>query len=276
MAQDACPAGPGPIKDDRWGLSFAASGGKGARVADIDPGSPAAWLLRAGDVVLSADRKPIHEAGEIACYLAGVADGVPVLLELRRGGGVRFVGIQIPGKPAPAPAPTSVFPAGVGEPPPAPPAPPMIVIQPQAPASPVTINPEYASGGWLEPGYPYMGWVEGGGSWWPRPPSFSAPGRPEIPGATFPPEAGAPPQAYPQLPGVLQPPSFRVPLAPRPPGVSPPESPGEPAQLPPAPPPPGQRPGPGVVGAPGPIGVPPAAPAPVIPRGAMPHGVGPR
>lgn len=217
---------------DRWGLHFASVKGGGARITSIDARSPAAWILRTGDVVIAADSDPVRDPAQIVAILAAVPAGKPVLLELSRDGRERLVGIQIPGTPPPGPAPVSVFPPGVGEPPPEPPAPPVIIL-----------NVPQSSGGGAAPYAAGNGFWGGDGLFWGAfPPSFSAPGRPEIPGATFPPEPGMPPQAAPQLPGISQPPGFRVPLTPRWPGTGPPGAPGTPADLPRAPPPPGQLP----------------------------------
>src|SRR5262249_797341 len=51
------------------------SGRTGAVVSDVDPNSPSAAAVRAGDVILSVNRKPVASAAEAGRELAKVPSG---------------------------------------------------------------------------------------------------------------------------------------------------------------------------------------------------------
>jgi hypothetical protein len=169
-------------------------------------------------VVVAADEIPIRSAAELTRYLDHAADGHVVLLRVLRGRDTAFVAVQLPQPPGaeaiPEPQPTQApaeAPAGEAA---VSPAAPTIVIQ----VPPNTAVPSVVVGG------EEVGAQETN----PQPPSFSAPGVPTTPGATFPPGPGTPPQAYPQPGGVSQPPGpwldrpLRPPLGtttPAPPGA---------------------------------------------------------
>ncbi len=75
--------------------------GTGSRVVAVRPGSPAAGLLRAGDVILAVDGRPVTQAGELTELVAGRLPGSGLLLTVDRGG--RIAGVIVGGGPGPGP-----------------------------------------------------------------------------------------------------------------------------------------------------------------------------
>lgn len=174
----------------------------GARVAQVLTSSPAAALLRPGDVVVSVDGRAVRSAEALDSYMASLGPGQAVLLEVLRDGQRRFLGVQLtaapPRPPSPPPRTTAVSAR-----------PQVIVVQPAPAAAPQVIEVPMPTGG----GAFIFGGGEIGGAWTtPLPPSFAAPGIPQAPGATFAPGPGTSAFAFPQLPGVSQPPGFQRPL----------------------------------------------------------------
>ena len=70
------------------------SGQTGALVTDVDPDGPAAGLLRAGDIVLSVNRKTVTSATEAARELQTVASGRIAQILIWRGDGQVFVTVK--------------------------------------------------------------------------------------------------------------------------------------------------------------------------------------
>jgi serine protease Do len=70
------------------------SGKTGALVTDVDPDGPSAGLLRAGDVVLSVNRKPVASASEAARELQAVGPGRIAQILIWRGDGEVFVTVK--------------------------------------------------------------------------------------------------------------------------------------------------------------------------------------
>ena len=70
------------------------SGKTGALVTDVDPDGPSAGLLRAGDVILSVNRKPVTSAAEAARELQAVASGRIAQILIWRGDGEVFVTVK--------------------------------------------------------------------------------------------------------------------------------------------------------------------------------------
>jgi serine protease Do len=70
------------------------SGKTGALVTDVDPDGPSAGLLRAGDVVLSVNRKPVASATEAARELQAVGSGRIAQILIWRGDGEVFVTVK--------------------------------------------------------------------------------------------------------------------------------------------------------------------------------------
>lgn len=60
--------------------------GKGARVSQLSPGSPAAEVLRVGDVITAVDGQPVEVASDLVSALASRGSGERVLLDVRREG----------------------------------------------------------------------------------------------------------------------------------------------------------------------------------------------
>jgi hypothetical protein len=172
----------------------------GAAVERVDRGLLGADSIAPGDRIVSIDGDAVRSASALSERLAAVPDGTAVLLEILRGGHARYVGVE-----APPPVPRAPATAHAAAPPPAaqraPAAPaPAIVIVQSVPAGGAEMPPFVFGGGGAE--------VLGA----PEPPSYSAPGLPEMPGVTFPPGPATPSQAAPQIPGVEQPPGFYVQL----------------------------------------------------------------
>jgi serine protease Do len=70
------------------------SGQTGALITEVDPDGPAAGLLRAGDIVLSVNRKPVSNATEAARELQAVASGRIAQILIWRGDGQVFVTVK--------------------------------------------------------------------------------------------------------------------------------------------------------------------------------------
>jgi len=70
------------------------SGKTGALVTDVDPDGPSAGLLRAGDVVLSVNRKPVASATEAAREFQAVGSGRIAQILIWRGDGEVFVTVK--------------------------------------------------------------------------------------------------------------------------------------------------------------------------------------
>jgi serine protease Do len=70
------------------------SGQTGALVTDVDPDGPAAGLLRAGDIVLSVNRKTVSNATDAARELQAVASGRIAQILIWRGDGQVFVTVK--------------------------------------------------------------------------------------------------------------------------------------------------------------------------------------
>jgi serine protease Do len=70
------------------------SGQTGALVTDVDPDGPAAGLLRAGDIVLSVNRKTVSNATDAARELQAVASGRIAQILIWRGDGQVFVTVE--------------------------------------------------------------------------------------------------------------------------------------------------------------------------------------
>ncbi len=70
------------------------SGRTGALVTEVDPDGPSAGLLRAGDIILSVNRKPVASAGDAARELQTVASGRIAQILIWRGDGEVFVTVK--------------------------------------------------------------------------------------------------------------------------------------------------------------------------------------
>jgi len=70
------------------------SGRTGALVTEVDPDGPAAGLLRAGDIILSVNRKPVASAADAARELQTVASGRIAQILIWRGDGEVFVTVK--------------------------------------------------------------------------------------------------------------------------------------------------------------------------------------
>jgi serine protease Do len=70
------------------------SGRTGALVTEVDPDGPSAGLLRAGDIVLSVNRKPVASAGDAARELQAIGSGRIAQILIWRGDGEVFVTVK--------------------------------------------------------------------------------------------------------------------------------------------------------------------------------------
>jgi serine protease Do len=70
------------------------SGKTGAIVSDVDPNGPAAVVLRAGDVILSVNRKPVSNAAEAGRELQKIASGRIAQILVWRGDSEVFVTVK--------------------------------------------------------------------------------------------------------------------------------------------------------------------------------------
>ena len=70
------------------------SGRTGALVTEVDPDGPSAGLLRAGDIILSVNRKPVANATDAARELQTVASGRIAQILIWRGDGEVFVTVK--------------------------------------------------------------------------------------------------------------------------------------------------------------------------------------
>lgn len=194
-----CPP-PAPPVD--WGLTLSDPEGAGARVDSVGVVSPAAGLLRPGDIVVGVDDIPIRTPEDLTTLLEHLDPGQAVLLRVARDGARQFVIIQKPDltpETEPEPEPRAAAEERAPEPAPA------TVVVVQVPPSTVV----------AQPAAPAFAPMAGGVVEVPTatlPPSFSAPGIPRVPGATFAPPPGPGAQAFPQLPGISQPLESQTPL----------------------------------------------------------------
>jgi serine protease Do len=69
-------------------------GTKGAVVTDVDPDSPAARTLQAGDVILSVNRQPVSNATDASQLLKAVPAGRSVAMRISRRGQELFVTVR--------------------------------------------------------------------------------------------------------------------------------------------------------------------------------------
>lgn len=69
----------------------------GVLVAGVDPDSPNAEKLRAGDVIEEAAGKPVRTPEDLAQAIGSTTDGAAVLLRVNRGGRPLYVGAEIAG-----------------------------------------------------------------------------------------------------------------------------------------------------------------------------------
>jgi serine protease Do len=96
-----------PVTDD-IAESVGLDKARGAMIAAIDPGSPAAQAkLQPGDVILSYDGKPIERSRQLPRLVADSPPDKPVKLTMWRGGKEHEVELKVavlnPARPAPAP-----------------------------------------------------------------------------------------------------------------------------------------------------------------------------
>ena len=105
-AQGAGGGGPGVSRETRILAAAAAAlsqnlpatvTGTGARVAAVRPGSPAAGVLRAGDVILAVDGRPVSQSALLAEMVRAGAPGTLLSLSVERGGRVEVIPITIAG-----------------------------------------------------------------------------------------------------------------------------------------------------------------------------------
>ncbi|HUR22878.1 MAG TPA: PDZ domain-containing protein [Acidimicrobiales bacterium] len=69
--------------------------GKGARVGSVVPGSPAEGNLRAGDIVVAVDGRPVALASDLIAVTARADDEDVVRLSVQRGGAIREVEVTL-------------------------------------------------------------------------------------------------------------------------------------------------------------------------------------
>ncbi len=69
--------------------------GTGARVAAVRPGSPAAGVLRPGDVILAVDSRPVSQSALLAEMVRAGGPGTLLSLSVERGGRVEVIPITI-------------------------------------------------------------------------------------------------------------------------------------------------------------------------------------
>jgi S1-C subfamily serine protease len=80
------------IATQAFGLLVQDAPGGGAVVMGLAPGSPAASLLKPGDVILEVDRVPVRDAAELARQLQIAKQGVG-LLKIHRGEALQWVAL---------------------------------------------------------------------------------------------------------------------------------------------------------------------------------------
>lgn len=81
-----------PLLAQQLGLD---QGTSGVVVAEVDPDSPNADRLQAGDVITQAAGKPVSNLQSLDKALAGVTDKSAVLLKITRGGATLYVGASL-------------------------------------------------------------------------------------------------------------------------------------------------------------------------------------
>ncbi|MFO0662492.1 MAG: Do family serine endopeptidase [Polyangiaceae bacterium] len=78
----------------KFGLELQDAKGGGALITKTLPGGAAADLASRGDIIVQINGKPVQNAKEAARILDGAKTGETMLLQLRRDGKTRFVGIE--------------------------------------------------------------------------------------------------------------------------------------------------------------------------------------
>jgi hypothetical protein len=189
-----------------WKLSLENARGGGARVDSIKVQSPAAALLHPGDVIVSADQRPVSGAAGLREYMGSVAPGTGVLLRVRRKGGEAYVGVQA-GAPAPTtrrtpaagPTAQSTPSASAPEVSAATNLPPRVVVLPAAPATPPYGAIPFGTGASAVP-YGSYGYFQAppGTEWGSVPPGYYREAQPGNPLAPWPPSAYIPPEPPPR------------------------------------------------------------------------------
>lgn len=103
-AEQQAPVEPGPIGGGPaphlfapLGIAVANARGGGAVVERVQPGGPADETLRPGDVILEVNGTKVRGASDLRSRVGKVQSGA-VLLRVRRGDQVRYVGIRVAGK----------------------------------------------------------------------------------------------------------------------------------------------------------------------------------
>lgn len=88
--------------DQALAESFGLDKPKGALVANVEKGSPAAAGLEAGDVILAFDGQAIETAGQLPALVAASQPGRAATLQVWRGGATREMKVKVgeSGKPA--------------------------------------------------------------------------------------------------------------------------------------------------------------------------------
>jgi S1-C subfamily serine protease len=90
----------------RIAMPFTISDGdRGARIDGISTDLVGFELLAPGDVVVAADGTRIRNAAALVRHLEAFGPGAAILLEVRRHGRVRAIGVQLPGRAQITPAP---------------------------------------------------------------------------------------------------------------------------------------------------------------------------
>jgi serine protease Do len=83
------PSVPGSL-----GLAVEDAQGGGALVRRVAPDSPAAGILRPGDVIVEANRNPVRTANDLRTRAREAPEGKPLLLKVQREGSTRYVAID--------------------------------------------------------------------------------------------------------------------------------------------------------------------------------------
>ena len=87
---------PSSTAKPKFGLELRDAKGGGALISKTSPGGAASDATFPGDVIVQIDGKPVQNARDAAKFLDEVKHGASLLLQIKRDGKTRFVGIAAP------------------------------------------------------------------------------------------------------------------------------------------------------------------------------------
>ncbi|MBX3261902.1 MAG: Do family serine endopeptidase [Labilithrix sp.] len=87
-------ARPGASEPNGLGLTVGDADGGGAVVRQVSPDGPSAGVLRPGDVIVEADRRPVASANDLRARVRASSAKKPLVLRVQRGDATLYVAID--------------------------------------------------------------------------------------------------------------------------------------------------------------------------------------